>query len=170
MRQLFAIVVASAVILGGCASVPESLQDAPAASPTPADVRAEPERYTGTRVLWGGEVAEVINGEDATRLAVVEHPLDSSARPEPASASRGRFLARFDGFLDPVVYAPGEEVTVTGRVTGIEVRTVGDYPYRYPVVEVGGHELWSERPPPAPPPGWYPGWWDCHYPWGCPAW
>ncbi|WP_371807646.1 Slp family lipoprotein, partial [Arhodomonas sp. KWT] len=40
-------------MLGGCASVPESLQSAPAASPTPADVRAEAGRYTGTRVLWG---------------------------------------------------------------------------------------------------------------------
>ncbi|WP_440997920.1 Slp family lipoprotein [Arhodomonas sp. SL1] len=162
------VVILVVVWLGGCAMVPEAVRDAPPRSPAPEAMRAAMEDYGGERVRWGGEIVEVINRADHTLVAVSQRPLDAAARPREDADSGGRLLARFDGFLDPAVYAAGRDLTITGRVVGLETRPVGEYPYRYVVVEVDGHNLWPPRRVPVTinrPVGAPPYWWDCFGPW-----
>lgn len=163
--------VAGLLLLAGCAGVPTALQDAPAESPAVTAVREQPEAHVGERVRWGGTVAEVINRRSDTVLAIVARPLRDNGRPYADAASPGRFLARIAGFLDPAVYREGRSVTVIGTVAGSEVREIGDYPYRYPVVQVDSHYLWEPLPPPQPArclhsPFWYDPFW---HPWYGPS-
>lgn len=167
------VLLMAALWLTACAStLPEAIREAPAGAPQLDEVRAEPDRFRGSTVRWGGLIAKVQNRAEDTLIEVVARPLERSGRPREVDASQGRFLARVAGFLDPAVYQEGREITVTGRVTGLEPRPVGEYDYPYVRVEVDLHHLWAVREPapdPYHPPWWYDPWYPYHpfySPWG----
>lgn len=113
---------------------------------TPQQV-AQDDTQIGRRVLWGGVVVEGRNAADYTELTVLAYPLDSDQEPDTRKTPLGRFLVRRPEYLETMVYAPKREITVVGSIKAIEGRTVGDTPYRYPVVEADKIHLW----PPAQP-------------------
>jgi outer membrane lipoprotein len=143
------IVVASlALLLSACAgNVPQPIVEAPPGNPAVAEVRVEPDRFVGTQVRWGGTIALVDNRKDETLLQLVARDLDRSGRPQTTDRSEGRFIARFDRFIDPAVFSQGRQVTVTGRISGTLELPVGNFPYRFPVVEVDTHYLWQPVEP-----------------------
>ena len=172
LRTLLPLLLA-AFWLAGCASrLPEPIRQAPPGSPQLDEVRQDADRFQGTAVRWGGVIAHVTNRAEDTLIEVVARPLAGNGRPREIDASEGRFLARVAGFLDPAVYTTGRELTVAGRVAGLERRPVGDYPYPYVRVEVDSHQLWAPREPtPEPrfPPWWHDPWYPYHpfyNPWG----
>lgn len=145
-----------------------------AMGPALSRVRANPTAYTGQKVHWGGRIARVDNQPHDTLIEVVQQPLSSDGRPESTPTSEGRFIARFDGFLDPAIFAPGKRLTVSGTVHGTRKGRIGDYQYQFPVVNVVDYRLWPKyRPPriiyyrdpwwPGPYFGPYP--WPYRYPW-----
>lgn len=149
------VMVAGVAWLAGCASVPEAVRDAPDLSPDPTLVRAAPKQYVGTTVRWGGIIVSVENGPVSSAVQIVSRPLDKSTRPHETDQTLGRFIAHISGFIDPVDYAAGREITVTGIVEGMEQREIGAYPYSYPVVRATGYYLWPLRPPPVADPYFY---------------
>lgn len=162
------LVLALALWLGGCTSnIPEGIRQSPASAVTPAEARADAARLQGVLVRWGGVIAAVDNRRDQTWLDIVARPLAGDGSPvERDAPALGRFLARVPGFLDPAVYKAGREVTVRGTFSGVETRQIGQYPYRYPVVNVQQHYLWPVQPEPQPrvyDPFWYDPWYP--YPW-----
>ena len=133
--------------LAGCASqVPRSISEAPAGNPGVPEVQADFARHEGARVRWGGTVAEIRNRPDHTELEIVARPLGGDGRPREEDRSAGRFIARVPAFLDPAIYERGRLVTVAGEITGLRRGTVGEYPYRFPVVAVFAHHLWEPLP------------------------
>ena len=152
--------------LTGCASpLPAPLQSDPPDAPTLQQVLASPERHVGQSVRWGGVIIRIETQSDSSLIEVLAKPLDNQGRPLTVSDATGRFLSRVTGFLDPLVFQREREVTVSGRLGHSQTRTVGDYPYRYPVVEVDSWHLWEPRPTyRTEPPYWYDPW----YPWGYP--
>ncbi len=147
--------------LAGCASIPTPIRDAPEQGPSPAEVRAAPQRFAGTVVRWGGVIAGVENRADGSVVAVVSRPLSGVARPEESDETAGRFLVDIKQFIDPVVYATGREFTVVGRVSGVERRKIGAYDYTFPLVQATGYYLWPKRVPAAREPCCY----GPFYPW-----
>lgn len=163
--------ILGAVLLGllsGCATaVPEPIRRPPSDNPLLDAVRKDPERYIERAVRWGGIVAGVNNRSGDTLITVVERPLDSDGRPEETDASRGRFLIRSAGFLDPAIYANGRELTVAGHIEAPVTLNIGEHPYRYVVVRADVLQLWLQRPP--QPIYYYDPFWDPWYPWGYPG-
>ncbi len=157
-----ALLLVAVAWLAGCVSVPEPLRSGPQQSPDPAQVRAAPEQYAGMGVRWGGVIVAVENGAAQSEVEVVARPLSGSARPLLTDATAGRFLARISGFIDPVDYAAGREITVVGVVEGVEQRDIGAYRYSYPRVKVTSHHLWPVRLPPVQDPYFYS---PFYYPW-----
>lgn len=146
----------------GCASqIPQAIRDAPGVPVDLTQVQQEPARFKGQRVRWGGSIIAVVNNPDSTAIEVLALPLGIDGQPRAGGQGQGRFIARVAGFLDPAEYEKGRRLTLAGRITGVETRPVGDFPYAYPVVQADTHYLW----PKAPPPGVYP-----YYPPGWPAW
>lgn len=163
------------LVLSACATtnVPEPIQSDPAGSPSVAEVRLNPERFVGSQVRWGGTIAGVQNRPDETLVQIVARELTDEGRPKAGDRSSGRFTARIDGFLDPVVYSEGRHFTVTGQIIGSRVEQVGEYDYRLPVVEVDTSYLWPRetRTVRSPryydryrDPFWDPFWYDPWYP------
>jgi len=163
---LAATLAAAALLLAGCAAkLPREIREAPPSQPTASDARQDPQRWSGARVRWGGELLGVTNLEQATELEILARTLESDGEPEPDAPADARFIARIERFLDPAEYADGERITVAGRLGGVREGLVGEYRYLYPVVEVEVLHRWPEPVEPAryayPP---YFGW-PYHDPW-----
>lgn len=163
-------------LIGACASpVPKGVQELPRPQLSLAEVRsgAAP---VGARVRWGGNIAKVENRKDETWLEVVERPLDDDGEPQTNAVTRGRFLARVPGFLDPSEYAKGRAFTVSGAIEESVSRSIGEFPYTFAVVKAQDHYLWpraqTRRQRSASPypyyadPFWSPFWYDPWYPYG----
>lgn len=139
------VVMLSTTLLAGCASqIPEQIRNVPASSPSVSEARAGTERLVGARVRWGGTIASVENRESQTWIEIVARELQEDGRPSQGDHSQGRFLARFQGFLDPAIYSKGRQITVVGSLNGQQTRAIDKYEYTYPVVNVESHYLWDK--------------------------
>lgn len=165
-------------LLTACAGKPpRGLEETLPGAPGPAAVQADPARYLGQRVRWGGEILGLHNLATATEVEVFGRPLFGNAEPRPDGGDGVRFIARVNGFLDPATYRVDKRLTVLGTLEPAVTRTVGEYPYRYPVVAVEVHHLWPVYEPPEPAwvrdpfccDPWWPwgpwGPWGVHRPW-----
>lgn len=133
-------------LLGACAS------SIPVAIRTPVDgnirvdeVQQDPEPFVDSRVRWGGEIITVENMADETQIEILAQNLNKSGRPVSGSKSGGRFIARIDGFLDPEDFPKNRKITIVGLIKGTEEKSVGDYPYVYPVVKAAYYHLWPKE-------------------------
>jgi outer membrane lipoprotein len=108
-----------------------------------SSVVAEPSRYVGKRVVFGGTIITVDNLSNVTVMEVVQEGLNSQLKPVSRGESAGRFLVKFGQFKDPAIFAAGKRITVAGVVTGTETRPLGKGTYRYPVIDPREHYLWE---------------------------
>ncbi len=169
MFRPFLITAVLLLILGGCSSVPEKIRTAPSGAPSLTQVRQNPGTYDDAQVRWGGTIAEVQNRQDQTRIVIVARALSGDGEPRRLDSSEGRFIAIFNTFMDPAIYAVDRSLTVVGLLSGSLKAELGDMQYHYPLVEVQTHFLWPKPEPrceycdPFYDP-WYP-WYPYHYPW-----
>ena len=149
MNHRSAIVVLSLfvpLVLGACATTrpfTDDLLKSVRTDLTPIEAARNGE--ADDTVLWGGVIVSASNKQEYTDLVVLAYPLSSSQRPQQGKPPVGRFIARYPGYLETVVYAAGRELTVLGPLQGIETGTVGNAPYRYPIVKADKMYLWSDR-------------------------
>lgn len=135
-----ALMVMLTLWLAACASGPDfPTQD--------VNLTLHPQQATapamaGQRVLWGGLIIATHNLQDHTRLEVLAYPLDSRQRPDTSAQPQGRFLAERGGYLEPVDYASGRLVTLTGTVQKARAGKIQDSDYTYPVIAVTAIHLW----------------------------
>lgn len=131
--------------LAGCTSGLDSERlRVPERNPDVQAVRAEPDRFEGRSAVWGGTIVSVENGAAHSRVTVLARALDRRGRPRVEETSSGRFIARFDGFLDPAVYAPGSQITVAGTVAGTVTGKIGEFDYTFPVLSATDHRHWRD--------------------------
>lgn len=143
-RNLFILCIG--FLFSACAAPPRNaISVAPTVDLALSQVRADVARYVNERVRWGGTIVSVENRSRDTQIEIVARALDDYGRPRVSGESPGRFIARVEGFLDPVVYARNREITIAGTVAAKLTRAVGEYPYDYVVVRVDAQQLWEPR-------------------------
>lgn len=156
----------ASLLLAGCSShIPQNIRQAPPNDPSIGQVRDSALQNQIWQVRWGGEILETENRENETRFTVLARPLTGGGEPQDSDTSEGRFIAIVPVFLDPKVYKPGRELTVSGTLQRTEQHKVGEFPYDYPVIEADSYYLWPERI--SRPYYGYPWWYDPWYydPW-----
>ncbi|OAJ94167.1 Slp family lipoprotein [Vibrio bivalvicida] len=134
-------VLASAVLLSACSSLPDNLK-----SENP-DIITDYQVWQSvgdksTEVRLGGLIADVKNLADQTRIEVVNLPIGSSGKPDINQEPEGRFVAYVDGFADPVTLSTGRLISLLGQSQGREQGKVGEYAYDFPVMKANGFHLW----------------------------
>ncbi len=132
------------------------------------ELSRDPASYQGKIVLLGGEIIGAKNLREGTLIEILHRPTNREGRPKEGDLSEGRFLALYDGYLDPAVYAQGREVTVAGVIKGKRVLPMDEIEYVYPLVEIKEIHLWPPRREAEyywPHPYYYdPWWWSYPYP------
>jgi outer membrane lipoprotein len=93
--------------------------------------------------MLGGKVIETQSSQTSSEITVLHLPLDWRGRPEDSDRTEGRYLIRSGQFFDPAIYEKGVLVTVVGRLIGSEVRSIGEFEYVYPMVEVIEVKPWA---------------------------
>ena len=127
----------------GCAPVisQEVLREVDKELPFQAVLR-NPDKFKGKTILLGGKIIETTPLPGKTRITVLQYPLGSRNKPSVDAGSEGRFIVETPGFLDPVVYSAGRQVTVAGIIAGKEVQPLGEISYAYPLVTIRELYLW----------------------------
>ena len=125
------------------------------------EIYKTPDYYLNNTVLWGGVIIETTNKKDETLIKVIQTELDMAKRPQELDISGGRFLIRYQGFLDPAIYEKGREITIIGEIVGKEVIPLGEVQYTYPVILSKETYLWEKRSEfmYVSPPSWYYPFW-----------
>ncbi|MBA1332420.1 membrane protein [Candidatus Endoriftia persephone str. Guaymas] len=163
-----ALLLSLAIQLNGCASpLPKAISQVPPTEIRVEEVRQQPERFLGSRVRWGGSIIQVENLPQHTLIELLSRPLSGNGKPDSSGRTQGRFLARIPGFLDPEEYPKERLLTISGTIAGTTQRTIGDYPYLYPLVESEIHHLWPDQREARDWQNRDP-FYDPWYPWGSP--
>jgi len=144
-KVCYALALAAAIFLSGCASTPAFDLTNVDRLVLPRQVAAEPQTYQSKQVLWGGVIISSRNVQQGSELEVLAHPLDRDFKPDEAAEALGRFIAFESGYLETLDYSPGRLVTLVGVVDRTEQRSVGEALYTYPVVTISQLHLWPEQ-------------------------
>lgn len=166
LYRLYAMTLAAGLLAGCASTAPTALQEELSEAPAQAAVHAQPERYLGREVRWGGEILGVRNERAFTEVEIYGRPLHRDGEPRPEGGAGLRFIARIGRFLDPAEYQAGKRLSVRGLLETPVTRPVGDYPYRYPVVNAQVYHLWPAYEPPHESPWYRYPYYDPWWPWG----
>lgn len=104
--------------------------------------QAVKENVRDAEVMWGGVIVNAVNSSDHTDFSVLFYPLDRAQRPDRGQTAGSRFIVRYPGYLETMVYAPGREITALGKLQGVEEGKIGDAPYRFAVLRADRLHLW----------------------------
>jgi len=143
--MIFRVLLMMTVIalLSACAVTPPFKEESLAGinrSLTPTQAVRDETR--NEQVLWGGVIIDAKNMHDHTDFTVLSFPLNKSQQPDTDKKPGDRFIARYNGYLETMVYEPGRRLTLIGTLQGVEDGKVGDAPYRFPVLKVNKLYLW----------------------------
>ncbi len=143
-----ACTVVLSCLLGGAACagpavIPPELQDQVDPTITFRELQKDPEQFRGRLIVLGGSVISARRLAERTQIEVLQLPLDESLEPETIlRRSEGRFLAFYEGFLDPAVLPAGTRITVVGEVTGSVTGPLDESTYTYPTLTVKKMTIW----------------------------
>src|SRR4030067_2476614 len=117
------IIAAVLFIIAGCGPVISENE----AKPVDRDIEfrsvvADPARYNGKSVVFGGTILNIENLEGVTVMEVVQEGLNSQLKPVERGESAGRFLVKVDRFMDPAIFSAGKRRTIAGGGTGPETK------------------------------------------------
>ena len=138
----------AAMSLYGCAAeppFPPALTQQAQTAPAPEAI-ARTMRAPTSPVAWGGTIIRIDNQAHDTLITVLAYPLNNALRPQLPNRSLGRFIIRQPGFVEPLIYAPGRELSVIGHISGFQPGDIGQQPYNYPVVSAQALHLWPFEP------------------------
>jgi outer membrane lipoprotein len=114
---------------------------------TPTMAAAQPSMHQGKRVEWGGLLIATHNRQNHTLIEILAYPLRTDGRPDLDNQPLGRFLAIREGYLEPLEFTTGKQLTVTGPITGTRQGRVGEGDYIYPTMDAGRLHLWPREAP-----------------------
>ncbi len=135
----------SFLLVAACVKGPDFDKDRYQNQTTPQQVVKDIDSYRDSNVLWGGMLISSTNLKDGTQLEVLAYPLHSSQKPDSGSSPLGRFLVIDNRFLEPVDYAGGRLITVTGKLADTKRGQVGSAQYTYPVINAEQIFLWPKN-------------------------
>ncbi len=144
-----------------------------------SSIKENVDKYKGSIFILGGIIVSTKNTEEGSIIEAVHSEVDAFGNIIDPDRSAGRFMAIYRGYLDPLIYKKGREITIAGELIGSRKKSIGEIEYKYPLFEIKEIYLWREvrgyfyPPPPYPyPPYWYrypywwydPWWYGPHYP------
>ncbi len=137
--------IVALALLAGCASVlsKQVLEDSET-KVVFTDLKTNTDNYLEKSVVLGGTIVDVGNDASGSWMIVLQRPLDYRLEPQLNDQTEGRFLVQSDQILEESVFAKGRRITVAGRVSGSETRSLDQITYEYPRLKLREYHLWPE--------------------------
>jgi len=132
------------LILGCAAGISKQVRSQVTYNGSFAGLQGATDEHIGEIVILGGKVIEAKGYPTFSEITVLQLPLGKKDRPQDGDRSDGRYLVRSEQFLDPAIYQQGSLLTVVGRLSTSEVRSIGGFQYVYPLVETIEIKLWPK--------------------------
>jgi len=129
-------------LLIGCTSKTKFETEQVDRSLTPQSVLAEPGLTKDKLALWGGTILSTRNLKVGTQIEVLAYPLNSAHKPLLNKKPLGRFIIKYDDYLEPATYAQGRQISVVGSVGESQSGKIGESNYTYPVIGSQQLHLW----------------------------
>lgn len=133
------------------------------------EIKQNPEMYKGKLIVLGGIIINTNVTAEGSLIESLYAPVNSRGYLRGVGTTHIRFLALFpkeSGFLDPMIFKRGREITLAGEFIGIREGKIDDMEYGYPFFLIKELYLWEESKiyyvPYYEP---YPYWWDRPYLW-----
>ncbi|HEV2327601.1 MAG TPA: Slp family lipoprotein [Verrucomicrobiae bacterium] len=163
----------AAALLSSCASYPISKEYRQQERQITLDeARANPDGTRGAVVIWGGRIINLTNDAHGGTIYIYCLPMPENERPLTGTPSPGRFIATSAHFLDPEMFPNGSLITVAGQLDGVRTEQLQNFPYPYPVLQIGETHVWPRESEGYgyyyPYYGYYPpywGWWGPDWWW-----
>ncbi|MBA3967742.1 MAG: Slp family lipoprotein [Nitrospirales bacterium] len=139
-----------AIIFNGCSRynvVPDKLESKVNHTLKFEQIRENPEQYKGEVVVVGGEVLSIKREQNATRIVVLQLPLNDDFIPaDQRTKTQGRFIALSKGKdpLDPAVLEKEKAISIVGEIIGFETIQVGEDEKKVPVFGIKDLTIWDE--------------------------
>ena len=89
------------------------------------DVLFQKDAYMNKKFIFGGVIAETVNSREGAEIEVVQAPLDRWGNVTSRDISDGRFIAKTKKNLDPLIFRPGRELTISGILTETQRKMLG---------------------------------------------
>jgi outer membrane lipoprotein len=140
-----ALILISALLLNSACSTMDSVAPSGNRSVTPDQIVQRKGAPTASPVEWGGVIISLKNLKRSTELEAIAYPLMQDGRPDTDKPPVGRFIAVKDGYLEPVDYARGRQVTASGKIDRLREGKVGEAAYVFPVLLIRQIRLWPKR-------------------------
>jgi outer membrane lipoprotein len=132
------------VMITGCATSPLDTSTVNNTA-SPSQVSRALSDHRDTRIQWGGHIVSTVNQDKATIIEVLSYPVSRDGMPNTHKKTTGRFIVRYQGFLEPEDYEPGRLLTVVGRVDSLVTTSVEETKFKVPLVAAEQLKLWSDR-------------------------
>ncbi|NLC69785.1 MAG: hypothetical protein GX751_00330, partial [Desulfuromonadaceae bacterium] len=87
-------------------------------------IKENPAIHVGKTLLLGGLIVGNRSEDEGSELEVYSYRLGLGGEPVAAREKEGRFLAKTNEFLDPVLFAQNRLITLTGTLEGEITRTL----------------------------------------------
>lgn len=133
------------LLLIGCATVSKLDVSRVNSLAMPNEVARQSDGAVGKTVQWGGEIIAASNRQDSTEVQVLAYPLYGDGSPNRELDATGRFLLVYRGYLEPLDYAAGRQMTAVGTVSELRADAVGQAGYRLPVIQAEQLYLWPKH-------------------------
>lgn len=154
--KMFPLLFGIALLVQGCTyAISPAVSRKADTSVTFEKLQADPGSFTGKLLILGGTIAEIVGVKQGTLIEVTHRDLDYWGKPERTERTAGRFYIVHPKQLDPLVYAPGRDITVAGEVQKPGSQALGNRYDEYPVLLSKELRLWErERPSSWDKPRW----------------
>ncbi|HEX9019782.1 MAG TPA: Slp family lipoprotein [Nitrospirota bacterium] len=150
-----ALLLCSLLLCQGCTyAISPTLADKAERNVAFGSLLNDPDAFGGKLLILGGTIDQITNEKQGTLIEVVQKQLDYWGKPQRTQKAGGRFLAFYPGFLDPMVYAPGRDITVAGVVQGTTSPMLENRQFNYPVLLMKEIRLWERGQPSWDKPSW----------------
>ena len=110
----------------------------------------EAQKFIGETTILGGKIIDVTAATEGSELTILQLPLDQNQRPVDEDRSEGRYLIRFQRFLEPEIYKKGSLITAVAKLTAVEIRAIGQFDFAYPVFQEVELKVWPKSQPSGP--------------------
>ena len=144
-RKTILFLTALSFLLIGCISAPQGLEKTQFSLTNYRAITPQEMNCQCQTVRLGGKIIRSEILPNKTKIEVLSLPVsDPSAKPLIEAQSDGRFIAYFNGFIDPE-NLKDRYITLGGELSGKEQGKIEQADYTYPVVQIEKYRLWTLR-------------------------